>query len=149
MNTESLSNHSLAKKDYQQLQKILKARCEEISKDNDALSSRLINLKLLIYKSENQCKKLKDRLEYHGVDYHTAAAAASNYAEATDFTSEKAENNVKSRPKHIRKKRNKPSNQKSSTIPTDNIIPLNGLAAEFEGNLSASFPISKDNLVSI
>ena len=34
-------------------------------------------------------RKLKDRLEYHGVDYHTAAAAASNYAEATDFTSEK------------------------------------------------------------
>ncbi|XP_046438892.1 uncharacterized protein LOC124190305 isoform X2 [Daphnia pulex] len=92
MNTESLSNHSPPKKDYQQLQKILKGRCEEISKDNDALSSRLINLKLLIYKSENQCKKLKDRLEYHGVDYHTAAAAAaaaSNYAEATDFISEK------------------------------------------------------------
>jgi hypothetical protein len=37
-------------------------------------------------------RKLKDRLEYHGVDYHTsaaAAAAASNYAEATDFISEK------------------------------------------------------------
>ncbi|XP_046438888.1 uncharacterized protein LOC124190305 isoform X1 [Daphnia pulex] len=155
MNTESLSNHSPPKKDYQQLQKILKGRCEEISKDNDALSSRLINLKLLIYKSENQCKKLKDRLEYHGVDYHTAAAAAaaaSNYAEATDFISEKAENNVKSRPKHIRKKRNKPSNnQKSSTVPTDNNTnPLKASTAEFEGNLSSSFPISKDdNLITM
>ncbi|EFX88982.1 hypothetical protein DAPPUDRAFT_310960 [Daphnia pulex] len=150
MNTESLSNHSPPKKDYQQLQKILKGRCEEISKDNDALSSRLINLKLLIYKSENQCKKLKDRLEYHGVDYHKAAAAASNYAEATDFISEKAENNVKSRPKHIRKKRNKPSNnQKSSTVPIDNNT-LKASTAEFEGNLSSSFPISKDdNLITM
>lgn len=37
-------------------------------------------------------RKLKERLEYHGVDYHTAAvaaAAASNYAETTDFISEK------------------------------------------------------------
>ena len=36
-------------------------------------------------------RKLKDRLEYHGVDYHTAAVAAatSNYVEATGFISEK------------------------------------------------------------
>lgn len=38
----------------------------------------------------NDCRKLKDRLEYHGVDYHAAAiAAASNYTETADFISEK------------------------------------------------------------
>lgn len=30
-------------------------------------------------------RKLQDRLEYHGVDYHAAAAAASSYADVTDF----------------------------------------------------------------
>lgn len=34
-------------------------------------------------------RKLQDRLQYHGVDYHAAAAAASNYADVTDFNCEK------------------------------------------------------------
>ncbi|KAK4020091.1 Uncharacterized protein APZ42_021362 [Daphnia magna] len=151
MNTESLLNHSPPKKDYRQLHKILKRRCEEISKDNDALSSRLINLKLLIYKSENQCRKLKDRLEYHGVDYHAAAiAAANNYTETPDFLNEKAENNGKSRQKHIRRKRNKTATQKnSSALPNSSLYSIKTSTTEFDAELSNGFTIEKDNLNSL
>ena len=41
------------------------------------------------YYAYNVSRKLQDRLEYHGVDYNAAAAAASNYSEGTDFASEK------------------------------------------------------------
>jgi hypothetical protein len=77
MNTENEFNSS-PKKNYKQLHRILKSKCEDISKviasiliekflfmylsfvlflqENEALSSRLLNIKLLIYKAENQCR---------------------------------------------------------------------------------------------
>jgi len=68
----------------------MKARCEQISKDNDALSSRLINLKLLICKAENQNRNLQERLEKHGIDYHAAITAYST----NDFLKETGENEL-------------------------------------------------------
>jgi len=101
MNTELPATDHHMKKDYQQLHKILQNRCLEISKDNDALSSRLISLKLLVYKAGNQCRKMQDRLDYHGIDYHAAAvASAANHPENNFST-------VKPQVKGTRRKRTK------------------------------------------
>lgn len=75
MNENELRSNS--KKNYKQLHRILKSKCEDISKENEALNSRLLNIKLLIYKAESQCRKVQNRLECHGVDYQAAAIAAS------------------------------------------------------------------------
>merc|ERR1712243_245112 len=67
----------------QQTHKALKRKCDEISKDNEVLASRLVNLKYLIYKADMQRRRLQERLELHGVDYHTAAAVAAAQEIAT------------------------------------------------------------------
>jgi len=120
MNPETVSNNIRKNKnDYRKLSKTLKARCDEISKDNDALSSRLIRLKLLICKAENQSRNLQERLEKHGVDYHAAILAYSSNDFNKEEEREPTMKSAKSKTKLNKRNQSKPSESVSLHVKED------------------------------